>query len=138
MHTHETLLREECNYTGPMSWWDEEADANSGDLFRSEMWSAESFGGNGTASDLCLVEGPFANTTMHIGPGLEDSTYCLYRDNTDDYIQYMTSEKVNECKSYNEYFGFFNCMVDFNNGPHVAGHNSSGGIVSLPPPLSLS
>ncbi|KAF3767350.1 hypothetical protein M406DRAFT_61271 [Cryphonectria parasitica EP155] len=130
MHTHETLLRTECNYTGPMSWWNEEADANAGDLFRSEMWSAESFGGNGTGPDACLVDGAFANTTMHIGPGLTNTEYCLDRAWTSDYIEYMGTEKLDTCRIHNDYFSFFNCMVDFNTSPHVAGHNSSGGIMS--------
>ncbi|PSR88711.1 tyrosinase [Coniella lustricola] len=130
MHTHETLLREQCSYTGPMSWWDEEADANAGKLFQSEMWSANSFGGNGTGADLCLMDGAFANTTMHIGPGLEDSSYCLYRDQTAEFVQYMGTDKLTECKSHNDYYGFFNCMVDFNTSPHVAGHNATGGMMS--------
>ncbi|CAN8100041.1 unnamed protein product [Discula destructiva] len=130
MATHETLLRTECGYTGPMSWWDEEADANSGDVFRSEMWSSESFGGNGTGADNCLMDGAFANITMHIGPGLENTDYCLDRVQTSDYVEWMVTENIETCSVHNDYFNYFNCMVEFTTGPHVAGHNSSGGIMA--------
>lgn len=129
MHMHETVLRTECNYTGPMSWWDEEADANAGDLFRSNMWASDAFGGNSSA-DGCLEDGAFANTTMHIGPGLTNTDYCLYRGWTSDYIDYMVTENIETCTQHNDYYYFFNCMVEFTTSPHVAGHNTSGGIVS--------
>jgi tyrosinase len=38
----ESVLREECGYTGPMTWWDETRDA--GDFEASGLFVAEYFG----------------------------------------------------------------------------------------------
>ena len=65
IYAHEVMLRHQCNYTGPLPWWDEAKDADTGNAFSSTMWSADAFGGNGTGSDLCVVDGAFANYTEH-------------------------------------------------------------------------
>ncbi|KAF3769370.1 hypothetical protein M406DRAFT_65644 [Cryphonectria parasitica EP155] len=131
LHTHEVMLRTQANYTGPIPWWDEELDANAGDLFRSNMWSADAFGTNGVVDlDDCVIDGAFANMTEHIGPGLDDTEYCFTRSWTSDYIQWMTTANIETCTQHNDYYTFMNCMVEFTTSPHVAGHNSSGGIVS--------
>ena len=133
MYTHEYMMRTGCNYTGPMAWWDEELDANAGDMFRSEMWDSDAFGGNGVGDDNCLIDGAFANTTEYMGPGLANtpSGYCLDRDWTSQYIQYSTTENIETCTKYGDYYSFMNCMVATYTSPHVAGHNASGGIVSV-------
>jgi tyrosinase len=129
MHTHETMLRTECNYKGPMPWWDEAKDADAGNLYQSDMWTADHFGGNGRASDSCVVDGVFANTTEHIGPLLENTDYCYYREWSPQQMPNMTSAAVESCTKYDTYYDFFNCMVVYPDGPHVAGHVSVGGLV---------
>lgn len=129
MHAHETLLRTECGYTGPMSWWDEAKDADAGDFFQSDMWTAEYFGSTNLDENACVIDGAFANTTEHIGPLLENTDYCFYRAFDLTQVQYCTSEKVAECTQYNDYYSFFNCMVIYPTSPHVAGHAAVGGMV---------
>ncbi|RDW69196.1 tyrosinase central protein-like protein [Coleophoma cylindrospora] len=126
MHTHETLLREHCNYTGPMSWWDEKLDADSGNFFQSNMWTDSGIGSNGTGTASCVTNGPFANTIEHIGPLLENTDYCLGRAWDNSLIQYSNSAAVEACTQHNDYYSFFNCMVAYPDGPHVAGHTAVG------------
>lgn len=113
MHAFETLMRNECNYTGTMPWWDEQKDADSGNFFGSNMWDADTgFGGNGTGPDGCLTEGPFANTTEHIGPMLEYTTYCQKRIWDNEYgITTGNSTLINLCNSYETYGDFWYCIV---------------------------
>ncbi|KAF7885976.1 uncharacterized protein EAF02_004485 [Botrytis sinoallii] len=130
MHAHETLLRTECGYTGPMSWWDEAQDADAGAFFQSDMWTAEYFGSPTLDESACVIDGAFANTTEHIGPLLENTDYCFYRAFDLTQVQYCTSEKVAECTQYNDYYSFFNCMVIYPTSPHVAGHAAVGGMMA--------
>lgn len=127
IHTHEVLLRTECNYEGPMTWWDETKDADSGNFFQSEMWDADAFGGNGTGWDNCVADGAFANYTEHIGPGLQNTPdgFCLRR-NWEPSLGYLgaTSEVIAEvmsAKNFEEY--------DYKNYnfPHSYGHIAVGG-----------
>lgn len=113
MYAFETLMRNECNYTGSMAWWDEQMDADSGNFFGSNMWDADTgFGGNGTGPDGCLTDGPFANTTEHIGPMLNYTSYCQRRawDNEEG-ITTGNSTLINLCNSYDTYDDFWHCVV---------------------------
>ncbi|PQE32034.1 tyrosinase protein [Rutstroemia sp. NJR-2017a WRK4] len=105
-------------------------DADAGNLYQSDMWTADHFGGNGRASDSCVVDGVFANTTEHIGPLLENTDYCYYREWSPQQMPNMTSAAVESCTKYNTYYDFFNCMVVYPDGPHVAGHVSVGGLMA--------
>ncbi|KAF5603905.1 monophenol monooxygenase [Fusarium subglutinans] len=63
---HLVLLRDECGYKGPTPWWDETRDA--GNFMDSPLLDPDTgFGGNGTGLENCVTDGPFANTTLHIG-----------------------------------------------------------------------
>lgn len=127
MHTHETLLRDECAYTGPIPWWDEAKDADAGAMFQSSMWTPEAFGSPVAG---CVVDGAFANITELIGPLLENTDYCFWRSFDESQPQYCTSEAVQSCMQYNDYYSMFNCLVVYPTGFHVAGHASVGGMVS--------
>lgn len=60
------------------SWWDETRDA--GNFMASPLLDLDTgFGGNGTGPDGCVTDGPFANTTLHIGPGYLNQDHCLSR-----------------------------------------------------------
>lgn len=77
----ETMLRDECRYTGAMPWWNEARD--SADFSASGLFTSQYYGtlppiaadGSGT----CITDGAFANTVLTIGPGLNNVPHCLSR-----------------------------------------------------------
>lgn len=76
LHTHETLLRNECGYTGLIPYWNEVPDAGS---FANSSTILE-FGGEGAAnSSYEVLSGPFANLTVHLGPGAKNTEHVLTR-----------------------------------------------------------
>lgn len=129
MYAHEQLLRTECGYTGPMTWWDEVQDADAGDFFRSDMWTAEYFGSMNLDENQCVIDGAFANTTVHIGPLLENTDHCFYRGFDPTFAELCTSEKVAACTQHNDFYDFTYCMALNPGGPHVGGHSAVGGMV---------
>lgn len=130
IYAHERMLRDQCNYTGPMPWWDEAKDADTGNAFSSTMWSADAFGGNGTGSDLCVVDGAFANYTEDIGPGLANTEYCLDRAWDNDWaVETASSASIKNCTRHNDYEAFWECMVDAKS-THKGIHTAVGGLVS--------
>ncbi|KAF7589831.1 hypothetical protein BBP40_003641 [Aspergillus hancockii] len=128
MHIYETLLRDECGYTGSIPWWDEQKDADSGNMWQSSMWGPNAFGGNGTGSDNCVTDGRFANYTLHIGPGDEDTDYCLQRAwDTENAIVNANSTALDLCNSYNTYAPWWECI---SNIPHKGVHTYIGGVMA--------
>ncbi|OJJ97632.1 hypothetical protein ASPACDRAFT_123521 [Aspergillus aculeatus ATCC 16872] len=128
MHIYETLLRDECGYTGSIPYWNEQLDADSGNMFQSTMWGADAFGGNGTGSGSCVTDGRFANMTLHIGPGDEDTDYCLRRawDN-EAAIANANSTALNACNAYTTYSPWWDCI---SNIPHKGVHTNIGGVMA--------
>ncbi|RAK81955.1 tyrosinase family protein [Aspergillus fijiensis CBS 313.89] len=128
MHIYETLLRDECGYTGSIPYWNEQLDADSGNMFQSTMWGADAFGGNGTGSGSCVTDGRFANMTLHIGPGDEDTDYCLRRawDN-EAAIANANSTALNACNAYTTYSPWWDCV---SNIPHKGVHTNIGGVMA--------
>ena len=110
-----------------ISWWDEQKDADSGNMWQSSMWGADAFGGNGTGSDYCVRDGRFSNLTLHIGPGDEDTDYCLRRAwDTKNAIANANSTALEMCNAYNTYAPWWNCI---SNIPHKGVHTYIGGVV---------
>ena len=110
-------------------WWDEQKDADSGNMWQSSMWGPDAFGGNGTGPDLCVTDGRFANYTLHIGPGDEDTDYCLRRawDN-ENAIANANSTALNNCNAYNTFSPWWDCI---SNIPHKGVHTYIGGVVRI-------
>lgn len=91
------------------------------------MWGEDAFGGNGTGSDNCVADGRFANYTLHIGPGDEDTDYCLRRAwDTENAIANANSTSLDMCNSYNTYSPWWDCI---SNIPHKGVHTYIGGVV---------
>jgi tyrosinase len=95
------------------------------------MWGADAFGGNGTGSDNCVADGRFANYTLHIGPGDEDTDYCLRRAwDTENAIANANSTVLDMCNSYNTFSPWWDCI---SNIPHKGVHTYIGGVVGISP-----
>ncbi|OHW94339.1 monooxygenase [Colletotrichum incanum] len=76
VHVYETALRDECNYGGPMTYWDWTLDSD--DMSKSPVFSSDAttgFGGNGLNGGwvsptrpnpltMCVIDGAFANFTV--------------------------------------------------------------------------
>lgn len=80
--TFETILRDECNYTGAQPYWDWTLDnpASNGSFLESPI--LKSFGGNGVAPDNCVPSGPFTGKEyLNIGPSesMAANPRCLTR-----------------------------------------------------------
>ncbi|GKZ52790.1 hypothetical protein AnigIFM49718_003442 [Aspergillus niger] len=127
LHTYETLLKEQCGYTGPMAWWNEAYDTDSGNMFRSEMWDADAFGGNGTEPDGCVTDGAFAYYTEHIGPQNQNTVFCMNRSwGNFEAIMNTTGAAVAHCNTFDSYDEYFACIAAT---PHRGGHWAVGGVM---------
>ena len=80
----------------------------------------------------CVKDGPFANLTIHTGPGLLWTEHCLTRSINDNENATLNSKALAQSFSYPTYAEFsywldgpfpFSSQV----GPHVAGHGTVGG-----------
>jgi tyrosinase len=110
--TFEQVLRSECGFTSPMPWWDETLDA--GRFSQSDMFTNLNYFGrlpgqiNGQAT--CVVTGPFAGTTCHIGPGSADFAHCLSRGVDESLTSQCNSGYVNQCTSRGTYDDMRQCI----------------------------
>ena len=146
MNLHKHLLRAECNYTGPMtqvsttsassllsmlinrnSWWDETRDA--GNYINSPILDPVSgFGGNGSSVDLCVVDGPFANSTVHLGPADSDTPagFCLKRRVNETFAAGAAQSIVDGCMNITDYANA--CIWCIGVSPHTAYVISTSGL----------
>ncbi|KUL90519.1 hypothetical protein ZTR_00075 [Talaromyces verruculosus] len=114
-----------------MVWWNVNRDA--GRSLLSEIFDpVTGFGGNGTGPDGCVTDGPFANTTMHIGPFQEITTYCLWRSFNEAASLWANSSAVKECNSKDNYYDMWKCVDNQTGGLHGSGHVGTGGTVADP------
>ncbi|KAI1863143.1 uncharacterized protein JN550_009879 [Neoarthrinium moseri] len=127
VHVFESLLREECSYAGPMTWWNEALDA--GNFASSPVFNAQWFGsgplktsdGQGT----CIADGAFGGITLHVG-----GDRCLSRAIDESATSNCNTDFVNSCNSNNAYSDMESCS-EF--GPHGYGHNGVGAVMSQVP-----
>lgn len=109
-------------------YWDEVRDVGTGLLAASPVFdNVYGFGGNGRASDGCVVDGPFANTTVHLGPAYQVTNYCLRRTFNEARFTGAAQSSVDVCNAYNDYVSYAFCLEA---SPHGAGHIGVGGLVS--------
>ncbi|KAF4416224.1 hypothetical protein F53441_14557 [Fusarium austroafricanum] len=125
VHVYGQLLREECGYKGPTPWWDETRDA--GNFTGSPLLDPNTgFGGNGAEPDGCVIDGPFANTTLHIGPGQTLQDHCLSRSVNEINSTLANETYVQMCHNHSTFHGFWDA-TGFRT--HGAGHSGIGGVM---------
>lgn len=85
------------------------------------------FGGNGTGKAHCVVDGPFANLTLHVQKDLSDSDYCLTRNFDPCSFRAAAQSNVDTCMAKETFEEARQCLEG---SPHGAGHGGVGGTVS--------
>ena len=132
---HETLMRNECGYKGPMAYWDEPADVK--DLKASAIFDPKTgFGGNGKGLYRCIADGPFANLTLRFAGDLSTKyDYCIIRSMTDCMFTGASKTVIDGCMAKKSFEEVWHCIEG---SPHGAGHGGVGGIVSHSSTCQLS
>ncbi|KAK0664413.1 hypothetical protein DIS24_g487 [Lasiodiplodia hormozganensis] len=123
VRAHEYLLQSECGYTGGQPYWNETRDI--GAIASSTIWDTDTgFGGNGTGTDSCVQDGPFANLTLHFvkNAGLDD--YCLSRDFDEETLEGASQTNIDTCLDAEDFETVWDCLEG---QPHAAGHGGTGG-----------
>lgn len=133
--THETLLRRECKYRGPIPYWNEVNDVQS---FRnsSVFDPLTGFGGDGAPiaggkAGGCIADGPFVSLRLQITANLTvapDGGYCISRNMSDCLFSGALQENLDACLNAPTFEAHRNCLEA---KPHIAGHWGVGGTVSL-------
>ncbi|KAI4609926.1 hypothetical protein J4E83_008490 [Alternaria metachromatica] len=146
----ESVLRSECNYTGAQPYWDWTLDNPStnanGSISPSPVLKA--FGGDGSGTDGCIKDGPFAgNTSLNIGPveSLASNPRCLTRAVDFDLFNGSTGWEdiypaTMEAKNYYQLQAFIDGLSFVKDedkirtsafqSPHGLGHMAIGGDIS--------
>lgn len=85
------------------SWWDETKDA--GNYTNSPILDpVTGFGGNGT-DDYCVTDGPFANSTLTVGPetSYTPEGFCLKRNVNETYSAGAAESIIDVCNNLTTY-----------------------------------
>ena len=106
------------------SYWNETMDVAKGFL-KSPLLDGEdplSFGGNGDPKQHdCVTTGPFADYTLHLGPGTEVTDHCLTRK-FNNFVSGAAQTTVDACLAMESFEDAWPCIE--NGGPHTAGRTS--------------
>lgn len=127
---HEHLLQARCNYTGAQPYWDELTDVAAAPLQNATVFDpATGFGGNGAGPDLCTADGPFAGLALRVNvTGYAVPEYCLSRNFSQAGFDQANSTYLDPCMAKGTYADAWPCLNS--GGPHGAGHQAVGGVVS--------
>jgi len=117
-------LSKECQYNGPMTWWDE--TKNSGDFNGAAPFTDQYFGHMPDGQTVCIISGQFANTELHIGPQSSNTNRCLSRGVNEQSSAQVSTSYVNLCNSHGDFGSMQSCS---DSGPHGWGHDAIGGIM---------
>jgi tyrosinase len=124
---HGKFLREECNYTGPLPYWDETADSRLSDLLDSPVFQPEAFGGTGSGRDRYLTDGPFANLTLRLQrPNVANKDYRISRSLNARTLGGAGQASINSCFAIKSYAAAWEC---WHGQTHGAGHMSVGALM---------
>ncbi|ETS76937.1 hypothetical protein PFICI_10811 [Pestalotiopsis fici W106-1] len=130
MRVYEQVLQTECNYTGGQPYWDEQRDVSlDPSLAAASVWGADDLS-FGTASNGCVTDGAFANTTLHLNQlwGVANySSYCLSREYDESYWSWANTSYADACMATTNYSDAWQCWVA---KPHSSAHLAVGGTLS--------
>ncbi|RAH68073.1 tyrosinase family protein [Aspergillus aculeatinus CBS 121060] len=125
---HENLLRDECGYTGPYPYWDEQEDQARAPLENASVWSTSptaGFGTGNTDADGCVQDGPFAYLPLNLTTELtRTSDSCLKRVFNQTHFDSVSQTIVDSCMDIDDYWSMWACL---GNTPHTGGHFGVGG-----------
>ncbi|SJK96983.1 uncharacterized protein ARMOST_00232 [Armillaria ostoyae] len=114
-------LRDTCAQRVRMPYWNEPPDAGA---FNESALVSE-FGGEGfKENNYAVVNGPFANITLHLGPGMANTPHLLTRE-----CNWWNSTRVGQAfvdavNARTTFAGFQNLLFAT---IHRGGHNAVGG-----------
>jgi len=91
------------------------------------VFDPTTFGGNGVGTKKCIADGPFANYTLHLGPGHAITDHCLTRSISNKESEQSAQSNLDACYAINDWEKAWMCMEA---SPHRGGHGGTGGEVS--------
>lgn len=129
-HLYETALRQECQYRGSFPFWDWTRDTDGAKpIADSPLFDTSlGFGGNGSPNTYvaptdkdnstwpmfsatgCVLDGPFASYTLHVGPGKRYTDHCLTRGFTESQRSLFTTEAIDKLWESGDYDTFRNAL----------------------------
>lgn len=77
------------------------------------------FGGTGKGPQSCVADGPFANSTVNIGPGFQAQPRCINRRITSALSATVSQSAVDTAISGKTYVDALGAIYM---GPHLYGH----------------
>jgi len=129
LYAHQQVLKNDCNYNGPMPYWNETLDA--GNFQNAPMFTPEYFGAarlkTSDGYGACVTDGAFADTELHIGPGSRNTPHCLSRAVDETFSKVISQNFIDVCNSHAKYGDMLNCIFP---GPHAYGHDAIGAVMS--------
>ncbi|UQC81999.1 uncharacterized protein CLUP02_07485 [Colletotrichum lupini] len=137
---HEDLLRNECGYTGPYPYWDQQTDQSLYLIQNASVWDTAStvkaFGtGRTDASTNCILDGAFTDYRVRFNTQLErDETggggVCLTRAlNQTAFDTVSQANVVEPCMALDKGDDYGEMLGCLGNTPHSGGHLGVGGIM---------
>ncbi|KAG7057420.1 amino acid transporter [Colletotrichum scovillei] len=137
---HEDLLRNECGYTGPYPYWDQQTDQSLYPIQNASVWDTAStvtaFGtGRTDAATNCILDGAFTDHRVRFNTQLErDGTegggVCLTRAlNQTAFDTVSQANVVEPCMALDKGDDYGEMLGCLGNTPHSGGHLGVGGIM---------
>ncbi|KAI8289636.1 Tyrosinase ustQ [Colletotrichum sp. SAR11_57] len=134
MTVQETLLRNECGYTGPMPrYWDEQAEQAEGPLESASILNGSATAGFGSTTldeNGCVTDGPYTNVRLTLDTELNRvEPVCLSRLFKQNQYEQTAQKIIDACLALDNYVDFNNCLGA---SPHTGGHYAIGGTMDDP------
>jgi tyrosinase len=112
-----------------MPYWNEPADAATfPDVAVFDPKTG--FGGNGSSTDHCVTDGPFANLTLRVNRDLTTSDHCLTRNFNTCSFKFAVQANVDECQNKTTWQTWRTCTEAI---PHASGHGGVGALMQSVP-----